>query len=85
MRELLRTNDPVLVSFVEALLNEQDIGHLVLDTNMSILEGSIGILPRRIMVETDHLARAQMLLAEAGLEAELSSRKSPAAGTGGAA
>lgn len=72
MRELLRTNDPVLVSFVEALLNEQEIDHLVLDTNMSILEGSIGILPRRIMVAEAQLSRARALLSDAGLDAELS-------------
>ena len=41
MKELLRTNDPVLLSYVEALLGEAEIGHAVLDTNMSVVEGSI--------------------------------------------
>ena len=49
MRELVRTNDPVLVSAIEALLNSADIPHMVLDRNMSVMEGSIGILPRRIL------------------------------------
>jgi hypothetical protein len=44
MKELLRSNDQVLLSFVSALLNEAGIGFIVLDTNMSIMEGSIGIL-----------------------------------------
>ena len=72
MREVLRTNDPVLVSFVEALLREQDIAYLLLDSNMSILEGSIGILPRRIMVEAESLDQARRILGEAGLAEELS-------------
>jgi len=46
LRELVRTNDPVLVSAIEALLNSADIPHMVLDRNMSVMEGSIGILPR---------------------------------------
>ena len=53
MRELVRTNDPVLVSAIEALLRGADIPHVVLDQNMSVLEGSLGILPRRVMVADD--------------------------------
>ena len=71
MRELVRTNDPVLVSAIEALLNSADIPHMVLDRNMSVLEGSIGILPRRILVDEEHVARARTLLADAGLGHEL--------------
>ena len=71
MRELVRTNDPVLVSAIEALLNGADIPHVVLDRNMSVLEGSIGILPRRILVDEEHVARARTLLADAGLGHEL--------------
>lgn len=85
MQELLRTNDLVLVSFVEALLNEQEIGHMVLDTNMSILEGSIGILPRRVMVDADCHARATRLLSEAGLAGELSDRSKSAGSSDGVA
>ena len=59
LRELVRTNDPVLVSAIEAMLDGADIPHVVLDQNMSVLEGSIGILPRRILVADDHVAAAR--------------------------
>jgi hypothetical protein len=72
MKELLRTNDPVLLSYVSALLEEGDIGFIVADTNMSVLEGSIGILPRRVLVESERLAKARNLLTEADLGHALS-------------
>jgi hypothetical protein len=71
MRELVRTNDPVLVSAIGALLDGAQIPHLVLDQNMSVLEGSIGILPRRMLVADDQIAAARRLLADAGLAHEL--------------
>lgn len=71
MRELVRTNDAVLLSAIEALLKGADIAHLIVDQNMSVLEGSIGIFPRRILVDDDELAAAQRLLEEAGLGHEL--------------
>lgn len=71
MRELVRTNDPVLVSAIQALLNAAEIPHLWLDQNMSVLEGSIGILPRRLLVEDIHAGSARRLLEEAGLGHEL--------------
>jgi len=67
MKELLRSNDPVLLSFVSTLLEEANIAFIVLDTNMSVLEGSLGILPRRILVEEDCVDRARRLLTEAGV------------------
>lgn len=67
MKELLRSNDQVLLSFVSALLNEAGIGFIVLDTNMSIMEGSIGILPRRVLVEDGCINQARNLLTEAGV------------------
>jgi len=67
MKELLRTNDPVLLSYVSALLEEGDIAFMVADLNMSVLEGSIGILPRRVLVEADRIAQARNLLTEAGI------------------
>jgi hypothetical protein len=67
MKELLRSNDPVLLSYVSSLLEEGDIGFIVADTNMSVLEGSIGILPRRVLVESARLAAARNLLTEADL------------------
>jgi hypothetical protein len=71
VRELIRTNDAVLVSAVVALLDGAGIAHLVLDQNMSVLEGSIGILPRRILVADDQVAQARRLLQDAGLGHEL--------------
>jgi hypothetical protein len=71
MRELIRTNDAVLISAVEALLKGADIGHVVVDQNMSVLEGSIGIFPRRILVEDDQANAARRLLEDAGLGNEL--------------
>ena len=71
LRELVRTNDPVLVTAIEALLNGAKIPHVVLDRNMSVLEGSIGILPRRILVADEHSADARKLLEDAGLGHEL--------------
>ncbi|QLH70220.1 DUF2007 domain-containing protein [Rhodopseudomonas palustris] len=73
MRELLRTNDAVLLSAVGALLDGADIDHLVLDQNMSILEGSLGVIPRRVLVHEDDLAGARRLLTDAGLANELRS------------
>lgn len=67
MKELLRSNDPVLLSYVSALLKEAGIAFIVLDTNMSIMEGSIGVLPRRVLVEEDEIDRARNLLTEAGV------------------
>jgi hypothetical protein len=71
MREIVRTNDPVLLSAIDALLQGADIPHMVLDQNMSVLEGSLGMLPRRVMVADDHVAAARRLLADAGLAHEL--------------
>jgi tRNA1(Val) A37 N6-methylase TrmN6 len=78
VRELVRTNDAVLVSAIQALLDAADIPHVVLDQNMSVLEGSLGILPRRILVHDEHQESARRLLEDAGLSHEL--RPSAAAG-----
>lgn len=66
MKELLRTNNPVLLSFVTALLAEAAIESVVLDSYTSILEGSIGAIPRRLMVRDEDHSRARHLLEEAG-------------------
>ena len=71
MRELVRTNDVVLVSAIGALLDGAQIDHLVLDQNMSILEGSVGIIPRRILVHEDDDRAARQVLIDAGLAHEL--------------
>ncbi|MEW6256189.1 MAG: DUF2007 domain-containing protein [Pseudomonadota bacterium] len=67
MRDIVRTNDVVLISAVEALLASAGIGCLVADTHVSVLEGSIGILPRRILVIDEDEARARRLLTDADL------------------
>jgi hypothetical protein len=71
VRELVRTNDAVLISAIEALLKGAHIVHMVVDQNMSVLEGSIGIFPRRILVSEDEFDNARQLLADAGFAHEL--------------
>jgi hypothetical protein len=71
VRELVRTNDAVLISAIEALLKGANIGHMVVDQNMSVLEGSIGIFPRRILVGEDQLGAARRLLEDAGFAHEI--------------
>ena len=71
MNELIRTNDPALISFVEALLKEAGLRYLIADAHMSVLDGSIGALPRRILVESARESEARRLLADASLESEL--------------
>ena len=65
MRELLRTNDPVTLSWIQALLRDAGIGCVVLDAHTSILEGSIGAIPRRLMVPEADWQRARDLIADA--------------------
>lgn len=67
MIELLRTNDAVTLSFVESLLRDAGIDHMVADQNMSIMEGSLGVLPRRVLVEAEKADLARRLLADAGV------------------
>ena len=71
MIELLRPNDPVLISFVEALLRDAGLTFFVADQNMSVIEGSIGILPRRVMISEDEIDAARRLLADAGVGGEM--------------
>jgi hypothetical protein len=71
MIEIMRTNDLVLISFVESLLKEARIAHFVADSNMSILEGSLGVLARRVMVDETREREARQLLKDAGIEQEL--------------
>ncbi len=71
MKELFRTNNPAVISYVSHLLEDAGLRAFVMDTNASILEGSIGILPRRIMVVDDDLEKARALLRVANLEHEI--------------
>ncbi|MGE3066077.1 MAG: DUF2007 domain-containing protein [Hyphomicrobiaceae bacterium] len=67
MRDILKSNDAVVLSFAEAVLREAGISADIADRHMSIVEGSIGIFPRRLLVATEDVLRARRLLAEAGL------------------
>src|SRR4051812_1517934 len=71
MQELVRTNNAVLITAIEALLKGADIPHTVLDQHMSVLEGSLGMLPRRIVVDEVDWGVARQLLEDAGLAHEL--------------
>ncbi len=68
MEELLRTNDMVLISYIESMLNDAGIRHHVMDLNMSVIEGSLGVLPRRIMVDSDQVSRARQIVKEADID-----------------
>ena len=65
MTELARTNDPVRLSWLLAVLGEAGIPAIVLDTHTSIVEGSIGAIQRRVMVDSAHLGRARLALRSA--------------------
>jgi hypothetical protein len=62
VKELLRTNDPVLVSWAEALLAGEGIALVLLDSHMSVLEGSANAIPRRLMVADDDYDAARTLI-----------------------
>lgn len=68
MKELFRSNDPVKLSWLQALLADAGIDCLLLDNHASVIEGSIGAIQRRIMVADDDLERAIELLSESGEE-----------------
>jgi len=71
MEELIRTNDLVIISFVEALLKDAGIGYLVADQAMSAIEGMVGAFPRRVLIDSDDRIAARRLLVDAGLGHEL--------------
>ncbi len=66
MHELVRSNDAVLITAIEALLKAANISCFVADQNMSVMEGSLGFLPRRVLVPEDDKEHAKQLLTEAG-------------------
>ncbi|MDA7424989.1 putative signal transducing protein [Thalassococcus lentus] len=70
MEELLRTTDITLIPFAQTLLAEQGIDSFELDVNMSVLEGGIGIFPRRLMVRADMIDDARRVLRENGVRFE---------------
>lgn len=67
MSELLRSNDAVLLGYVEVVLRQLGIACLVADQHMSVIEGSIGAFPRRLLVEADDLDAARRALQDTGL------------------
>ncbi len=71
MKELIRTNDAVVISFVESLLKDAGIGCMVADQNMSVLDGSIGVLPRRVLVADEEVDAARRILVDAGIANEI--------------
>ena len=76
MHEIVRSNNPVLLNFVEVLLKDAGLSPLLVDVHTSAVEGSIGVLPRRILIEESELSRARQVLREADLEHEISTRGS---------
>ena len=67
MKQLLRTTDPTSIAFAKALLQGEGIDCFEMDVNMSVLEGGIGIFPRRLMVHEDYHARAERILVDNGI------------------
>lgn len=67
----MRSNDPVLLSFAKSLLEDARIHVMIADQGMSVLEGSLGILQRRLLVDSERSVEARKLLTDAGLGAEL--------------
>ncbi|HJP20313.1 MAG: DUF2007 domain-containing protein [Alphaproteobacteria bacterium] len=68
MVELLRTNDPILLSWLTALLADQGIPTVVFDGHTAVLEGSVSAIQRRLMVGRDDVVRARRLMADAGVD-----------------
>ena len=74
MLELIRSNDPVVLSFAKSLLEDAGIICFVADENMSIAEGSIGIFAKRLMIDAERENQARRILSDAGIGHELKSR-----------
>lgn len=68
MEEVLRTTDPTLIPFASALLRAEGIECFDMDVHMSVMEGSIGILPRRLMVRRADMPRAREILTDNDIE-----------------
>lgn len=68
MKELLRTNDPTVIALATSLLDSEDIASFQFDVNMSIMEGSIGIMPRRLMVIDRDLFMAEAIMRNADID-----------------
>ena len=71
MRAILKTNDPVTLNFAEVLLRDAGIDAIVFDAEMSIMDGNLGILPRRLMVADEDVDRARAVLGAGMGDAQL--------------
>jgi hypothetical protein len=71
MKAVLKTTDPVLLNYAANVLAQEGVEHTVFDENASIMDGSMGFLPRRLMVLDEDFARAERLLRAAAPEAFL--------------
>ena len=70
MIAIIKTNNSVTLSYAQSVLNDHDIASFIADTHASIIEGSIGAIPRRLMVIDEDVFQAKQVLAAAGLEDE---------------
>ena len=73
MRAVLKTNNPVQLNFAEVLLADAGLQYVVFDSEMSVMDGSLGILPRRLMVADEDFARAQAILRNGIMDAPIES------------
>ena len=71
MRELIRTNDVVVIDLARTVLEEAGLMVMVADASMSAIEGSIGMFPRRLLVVESEMEEARALMQEAGLSSWL--------------
>lgn len=73
MREILRTNDAVLINFVVVLLRDAGLSPQLVDEHVSAIEGSISALPRRVLIDADEVVQAKRVMQEAELSQWISS------------
>ncbi len=67
MREIIRSNDPILLNFAQVLLRDAGVDAVLMDQNMSVMEGSIGILQRRLMVPVGDIEQARQIMIDSDL------------------
>ena len=67
MREIIRSNDPILLNFAQVLLRNAGLDAVLMDQNMSVMEGSIGILQRRLMVPVGDIEQARQIMIDSDL------------------
>ena len=68
MEELLKSTDITVIAYASALLKGEGIDCFPMDVHMSVLEGSIGVLPRRVMVRKEDFGRAERILIDNGID-----------------